>query len=344
MCNYAFLTYRVLSFIEKKILLVYIVLMFFRKNLVFLPFFLIFVFFLEACSNTENQISFFAMDTFMSIKSYGKDSKKINQQVQKRIEYLDSIFSTTNEKSEVYKLNHSQGEFTKVSDELKNLIEFSLKMSDETEGVLNITLYPIILEWGFTTENYKVPSNQKISDLLAFTDYKKIEIKDDSVKLPQSMMIDLGSIGKGFAGDEAIKIFRQNGIKSAILDLGGNVQTLGVKTDGSKWNVGIKNPFDKSVMMTVKVENEAVITSGGYERFFVAEDGTTYIHIFDSKTGFPVDNEIASITIISQKGVYADALSTSLFAMGKEKALSFWENHKDFRMILILKDGTIIER
>lgn len=318
--------------------------MFFRKNLIFLLFFVIFAFFLESCSNTENSISFFAMDTFMSIKSYGKDSKKINQQIQKRIEYLDSIFSTTNEKSEVYKLNHSQDEFTKVSDETKKLIEFSLKMSDETEGILNIALYPVILEWGFTTGNYKVPSNQKISDLLAFTDYKKIEIKDDSIKLPQSMMIDFGSVGKGFAGDEAIKIFRQNGIKSAILDLGGNVQTLGTKTDGSKWNVGIKNPFDQSVMMTVKVENEAVITSGGYERFFVAEDGTPYIHIFDSKTGFPVNNEIASVTIISQKGVYADALSTSLFAMGKEKALAFWENHKDFKMILILKDGTIIEK
>lgn len=318
--------------------------MIFRKKLIYLPIFVIFIFFLESCSNSENSTSFYAMDTFMSIKSYGKNSKKINQQVQKRIEYLDSIFSTTNEKSEIYKLNHSHGEFTKISDETKNLIEFSLKMSDETDGVLNIAIYPIILEWGFTSGNYKVPSNQEISDLLAFTDYKKIEIKDDYIKLPQSMMIDLGSVGKGFAGDEAIKIFRKNGIKSAILDLGGNVQTLGAKTDGSKWNVGIKNPFDQSVIMSVKVEDEAVITSGGYERFFVTEDGTTYIHIFDSKTGFPVNNEIASVTIISQKGVYGDALSTSLFAMGKEKALAFWETHKDFKMILILKDGTIIER
>lgn len=307
-------------------------------------FFLCVLFFLVSCSNQKSEISFYSMNTFMSIQSYGKNSDKINLEAKKRIEYLDSIFSTTNISSEIYKLNHNQNEFIEISDETKNLIDFSIKMSDKTEGALNIALYPIILEWGFTTQNYKIPSSQKISELLSFTDYKKIEIKENFVKIPQNMMIDLGSVGKGFAGDEVIKIFKANGIKSAILDLGGNIQTLGKKIDGSDWNIGIKNPFDKTSNLSVKVCDKAVITSGGYERHFFSEDGTEYIHIFNPKTGFPVDNDILSVTIISNSGTYADSLSTSLFVMGKEKALEFWQNTQDFSMILICKDGyTIIK-
>lgn len=305
-------------------------------------FFLFCLFFFISCSTQKSEISFYAMNTFMTIQSYGKNSDKINLEAKKRIEYLDSILSTTNISSEIYKLNHNQNEFIEVSDETKNLIEFSTKISDKTDGALNIALYPIILEWGFTTQNYKIPSLQKISELLVFTDYKKIEINENFVKLPENMMIDLGSVGKGFAGDEAIKILRKNGIKSAILDLGGNIQTLGKKIDGSDWNIGIKNPLDEKSTLSVKVCDKAVITSGGYERHFFSDDGTEYIHIFNPKTGFPVDNDILSVTIISNSGTYADALSTSLFVMGKENALNFWQNTQDFKLILICKDGSTI--
>ena len=156
------------------------------------------------------------------------------------------------------------------------------------------------------------------------------------------MMIDFGAVAKGFASDEAEKILKAYGIGSAILDLGGNIVALGTKPDGTEWNVGIKNPWNgENPVAGIKIKNHCVVTSGGYERFFVGEDGKKYIHIFDGKTGFPVENELESVSVISESGIYADSLSTALFVMGTEKAIDFWKSNRDFDMILITKDKRI---
>ena len=161
------------------------------------------------------------------------------------------------------------------------------------------------------------------------------------------MQLDFGAVGKGYAGDRAAEILKKNGIKSAILDFGGNIQTIGNKPDGSAWTVGIKNPWaaaegGNAVACGVKIRDKAVITSGGYERFFIGEDGKKYIHIFDGKTGRPVENDLESVTIICEKGLYGDALSTSLFVMGKEKAVQFWKENRDFDFILITKKRELL--
>jgi len=329
------------------------------------PLLVVLVLLITSCSTAEDTISFEAMNTFMTVRSFGLKSAKANAAAKKRILELEDTISTTKDCSEVWKINHANGSAIPISDDTKILADFSLKMATATNGALNPCLYPVIREWGFTTGEYKVPSKNVISELLKKTDYvngiritlneseEPVLLTQDfsthtistfSLRLEPGMMIDFGAVGKGYAGDEAIKVLKESGIKSALLDLGGNIQALGSKTDGSDWTIGIKNPFDvkSGPVASVKIKDKAVITSGGYERYFVDEATKhTYIHIFDGKTGAPVENNVASVTIIADSGLYGDALSTSLVVLGVEKAINFWQVNKDFDFILMTKEGEL---
>lgn len=308
------------------------------------------VFVTSGCgTNIQDTHSFSAMDTFMTVRSVGKNSYKANRLIEQRIYKIEKLISVTDSESEVYKLNNAKEFPVELSEETFFLTQYAQNFYSKTQGALNVCLFPVIKEWGFTTGQYKIPSHATIKSLLSKTDFSKVILQEDEtsrkISMPQDMMINFGAIGKGYAGDAAIEILKQNGITSAVLDFGGNVQLLGGKiTESGKvknWKVGIKNPFGEGSLLSVDLQDKAVITSGGYERFFTGNDGKKYIHIFDSNTGYPVENEIASVTIICEKGIYADALSTSLFAMGLEKAREFWKNNKDFDFIIITKDKEI---
>ena len=295
---------------------------------------------------TTSESYFESMNTFMKVQCYGENSAKANQQAQECITKLEQYLSVTKPESDLFALNTISEEnellsgypiSCKIHQETAQILSFALDMAAKTDGAFNPCLYPITKAWGFTTKKYQVPDWNLIHELLRNTDYRKVRVTDDSVTLISGMMIDLGAVGKGFAGDKAIEIMKRNGIKSAILDLGGNVQTIGSKPDGNPWTVGIRDPFQQGIAASVKVMDKAVITSGGYERFFTTPDGRKYIHIIDSSTGFPVDNEVASVTAIGTSGLYRDALSTSLFVMGVQKAISFWRAVSDFDFVMITK-------
>lgn len=315
------------------------------KNVVLFFSFLM-IFLNVSCSlNSKNKktvTNFTAMDTYISIQSFGKNSAKANELAQKKVLELENLLSVTNPQSEVFFLNNNQKNWHTVNAQTFEVIDFSVQMAQLTDGAFNPCLYPILKEWGFTTNDFKIPSQKLIAQILPDTDYTNLILDSvhNAVFFPDRMMIDLGGIGKGFAGDKVLEILKQNGIESAILDFGGNIQTLGRKPDGSEWSIGVKNPLTKEITAGIKVENKAVITSGGYERYFTGSDGKKYIHILDSKSGRPADNEIASVTIISSDGKYADALSTALFVMGIEKAETFRQNNPDFEMLIFTKDGT----
>ena len=315
---------------------------FFKKNEVRFIL-LIFPFVLCGCRNLQkSSLSFQAMNTFVSVQTFGENSKNVNQKIKARLSELESLFSTTDSSSEIYKLNHSS-EKIQVSSETYSLLSYSVKMAEIFNGHFNPVLFPVIREWGFTTGNYHVPSQEKINFLLKKTDFLQIQFFDDNfVQLQDSMSVDFGSVAKGFASDEIVKILSENNILSALIDFGGNIIAFGEKPDSSFWRIGIKNPFGGEVSLAVKVKNQMVITSGGYERFFTDENQKKYIHIFDGKTGFPVENEIESVTIICENGLYADTLSTALFIIGSENAVSFWRERKDFQMIILQKDGSIL--
>ncbi len=284
----------------------------------------------------------------MTIQTYGKNAEKAAEEAKNEILKLENLLSTTKEGSDLYKINQTtENPKLLISPYTSQILSFALQMADRTQGALNPALYPITSAWGFTNKNYRLPSDEEIANLLPLTDYHQITIQDNYISLKKGTMLDLGAVGKGYAGDKAIEILQKNGIKSAILDLGGNIQTLGNKTDGSKWSVGIKNPWGKNAVAGLQVINEAVITSGGYERYFTTDDGKNYIHIFDPNTGRPVQNDLASLTIITEKGLYGDALSTALFVMGKDKAIDYWKNHhkekdQDFEMVIITDDEKLI--
>lgn len=318
-------------------------------------------------SNKENTLSFYAMNTFMTIRSFGKNSKEANLKVQQRIFQIENELSVTKENSDVWKINHSDGLPTIVSEETASLLHFALDLAKKTDGAFNPCLYPITSAWGFTNENYRVPSEDEIQNLLNYVDFNKIEFSknqntgENQISLQKNMMIDFGAIGKGFACDESIKILKENGIESAVLDLGGNVQVLGSKKDSKlgevDWRIGIKNPDQSSsvsALAGLNLKDKAVVTSGGYERFFVDDDGKKYIHIFNSKTGKPVENEILSVTIIADSSLWADSLSTTLFVLGKNKAIDFWKNFSwqddsknsypqllDFDFVILTDDNSI---
>ena len=187
------------------------------------------------------------------------------------------------------------------------------------------------------------PLNQELQKALAKVDASQIVIDGDQVTLGTGQQMDLGGIAKGYTSARIMEIYREYGITSGMVSLGGNVQTLGTRPDGKDWNIGIQNPDGQqgSLLAALPVENKAVITSGGYERYF-EEDGNTYIHILNPKTGYPADSGLVSVSIISENGMLADALSTSLYLMGEEKAAEYWRTHADaFDMILEDKDGTL---
>ncbi len=313
----------------------------FKKCLMIFCMAALFSFAFTSCSKSDS-LSFKAMDTFMTVKSFGKNPSKANELLKEKIIQIENFISVTNEESDVYKLNHAEKFPLSVDYNTILPLAISLNFAEKTDGALNPCLYPITKEWGFTTGNYRVPDEKTIQELLPVTDYKKIKIKDNLVWMDEGMMIDLGATGKGFAGDQGIAVLKANGIKSAILDFGGNVQCLGSKADGSDWTVGIKNPWQDGIVASVKISNMAVITSGGYERYFIGDDGKKYIHIFDPKSGKPVENNILSTTIISPHGIYADALSTATFVMGKEKSIELYKSEGDFEMIMIFDDHSIL--
>lgn len=280
----------------------------------------------------------YAMDTVMNIAYYAADDKLMKNLIDK-IEELEADFSVSLPTSDIYKLN-MQSE-VRVSEDTKELVNKAIGLCKETKGALDITLYPVIAEWGFIDDKYEVPTKDTLSNLLKYVGYKTIDVKQNTIAIPKGVQIDLGSVAKGYLGDELSSMLEAENIDSAILNLGGNIQTIGKKPDGTLWAVGIQNPTAEDYVAVVEVDNKAVITSGIYERYFKGEDGNYYCHIIDPATGMPVNNELASVTIIGESGVRCDALSTALFVMGLQEAENFWRQNKDFEAVFITKSNEI---
>ncbi|MCI8331251.1 MAG: FAD:protein FMN transferase [Clostridiales bacterium] len=277
------------------------------------------------------------MDTVMELTVYGSDD--VLSKAEDLISSLEKNLSVTDESSEIYAVNQNGG--GRVGDDTRDLIAQSLTLCERTGGALDISVYPVVRAWGFTTGEYRVPSGDEITELLTFVDYNAVTISaDNTVSLKRGMKIDLGSVAKGYTGDRLAELLTENGVASATLNLGGNVHALGAKPDGSPWKIAITNPLGAGTAGAIQVTDKAVVTSGGYERFF-EENGTTYRHIIDPATGYPVDNDLASVSVIGDTGLVCDALSTSLFVMGLDHAIDFWKGSSDFDAVFITTAGQI---
>lgn len=299
---------------------------------------------LSGCDSSINRNrDIFAMDTYMNLKAYGENAENALDCAVEEINRLEALLSVTDKNSEIYKLNNSESGTVSVSDDVREIMEFSVNMGRDTDGALDITVYPLLKEWGFTTGEYKIPDNKRISELLQMVSYSNIYIKGNNVTVPNSVQIDLGAVAKGYTSDRISEIFKENGIESAIINLGGNVHVLGKKPDGSMWNVAVTNPFDTEKSLGVlKVSDKAVVTSGNYERYFTGEDGRNYCHIINTATGYPAENGLVSVTVTGDKGVVCDALSTAFFVMGREKTEEYLKNQCDVSVILVEDSGNIV--
>ena len=298
--------------------------------------------FLTGCSAESSpepvQGTFFAMDTVMDFTIYGESG--LIDQSESLITSLESLVSVTDADSGLYAINQTGSGM--LTEEASSLMEQALEICRRTDGALDLSIYPIVRAWGFTTGSYQVPDEAEIQALLPLVDYRKIQYDaaTGTVTLPEGMEIDLGSVAKGYAGQLAAQMLREHGVQSALLNLGGNVQTVGTKPDGSPWQIGIKDPQGEDAMMVLSVEDQAVVTSGGYERYF-EQDGQTYWHIMDPSTGHPADSGLISVTIVGDEGVVCDGLSTALFVMGLEKAADLWAQSGDFEAVFVTASGEV---
>ena len=299
-------------------------------------------FLLTGCSGAPAQepetATFFAMDTAMDFTVYG-DAALLDE-AETLIGSLEEQVSVTDEHSDIYAIDHTGS--GSLSGNAAELMEQALELCRRTGGALDISVYPIVRAWGFTTGSYQVPDEETIQSLLPLVDYTQIQYDAATgvVTLPEGMEIDLGSVAKGYAGQLAAQMLREHGVQSALLNLGGNVQTVGTKPDGSPWQIGIKDPQGEDAMMVLSVEDQAVVTSGGYERYF-EQDGQTYWHIMDPSTGHPADSGLLSVTIVGKQGIICDGLSSSLFVMGLEKAADLWAQSGDFEAVFVTASGEV---
>ena len=297
---------------------------------------------LTACGDNDAQTaSFEAMDTLMSLTVYGGGSG-IRESLSDRIYELDALFDAVDESSEIYRLNKEKS--ARVSEDTAALIRASLELSRSMDGRFDITVYPAVLEWGFTTGEYNIPDEETLKRLAESIDCSRVEQSGDTVAIPDGAMLDLGAVAKGYAADACLDILRGRGAKAAVLNLGGTIALFGEKPDGSPFRVGVADPDNPAGYFGYISCGEGVIsTSGGYERYF-ERDGKRYIHILDPETAAPVDNGILSVTVISDSGAAADALSTALFVMGLDKAVEYYrqgfrELGRDF--IILTGDGEL---
>lgn len=297
-----------------------------------------------ADSQTPYTKDIFAMDTYMTLTAYGSHGEEAVNAAVEEIQRLEQLMSTAIETSEVAKLNASQG--GTISADTEFLIEKSLELYESTSGAFDIAIYPLMEEWGFPSGEYQVPNVATIRELLKLSNMDRIDLNTETHQVTfglEGMAIDLGGIAKGYTSQRVMEIFAEQGVTSAVVSLGGNVQVLGTKVDGTLWNVAIENPEDTSTYLGVlQIADQAVITSGGYERYF-EENGVRYHHILDPATGYPADSGLISVTIVTDDGTLGDGLSTSLFVLGKEKAIAYWQkNWESFDFILETEDHQLI--
>lgn len=281
----------------------------------------------------------FAMDTVMVFTAKGPRAPAALEEAIAEVQRLDALLSAQNPDSEISRLN-AQGR-APVSEDTAKLLETASEISAGTGGLFDCTIYPLMELWGFPTKMYRVPSEEEMAALLPLVDSATIRVNNGEAELGEGQRIDLGGIAKGYASARVMEIFRAHGISSAMVSLGGNVQTMGERPEGGGWRIGVQDPQGGSEYpAVVEAKDVAVVTSGGYQRYF-ERDGKRYIHILDPRTGRPVESDLLSVTVVSPDGTLADALSTAACVMGLEGAASYWRTHNGFELIMIAEDGSV---
>ncbi len=302
--------------------------------------------------------SFICMDTVCSVNLYDDGTEKIYKEIADRLLKIEKTFSATDSESFTYKLNGMGSVKTDAPEfaDFYSLYFPSWIVSSLSDGAFDISVNPLIQLWDIKSENPKVPAQGDIEKALTKVNWKNLPEcrEEDGESVPESfsfgqegMSINFGAVAKGYAADCICAILRRNNVRKAIIDLGGNIYCFGEKENGKPWTVGIKNPENPggSPLLKLATEPTSVVTSGTYERFF-EEDGKKYHHIMNPKTGFPVDNGLASVTIICPSSLAADTYSTTFFVLGQEEALRRLSDFEkvfaaNLEAVFVYNDGSV---
>lgn len=274
------------------------------------------------------------------------DSEKILKECGDILLNIDNTMSKTRNNSDVSKINENAGEeYVKISNDTFEVIKKAISFSDISNGVFDISIGPVVDLWGIGTDNARVPNKDEITEKLSLVNYKDISIneKTKSIKLnKKGMEIDLGGIAKGYAADKIVEYLKSQNVDSAIINLGGNVFILGEKAKDTPFKVGIQDPTSEggTSIGNIAVSNKSVVTSGIYERY-LEKDGTIYHHMIDPSTGYPFENNLSSVTIISSSSIVGDGLSTTTFGLGLEKGMELIESLNNTDAIFITKDKKV---
>lgn len=282
-------------------------------------------------------------DTVISVQILDPVDEKVLKGCEKLCKEYDAKFSKSNEESEISRINNAKGKFVEVSDDTITLLKKGLYYCELSHGIFDITIGSVSDLWDFHAEDPKVPSRKKIRSAKGHVNYRGILIQDNRVKLTDpKARLDIGAIAKGYIADQLKEYLKKNNVKHAIINLGGNVLTIGTKTDGSKYNIGIQRPFDESgqPITSIKVADKSVVTTGTYQRYF-EKNGKIYHHILDTATGYPCENDLSSVTIITDSSLTADALSTVSFLLGYEEGIKLINLLDNVDAVFITNDGEI---
>jgi len=363
--------------------------------------------FLSGCSSTntgdrkeELVLNGFAFDTTYTITLYrGGSQELLDSCVSKCAEY-ETVFSRTQEGSELYQINevgqlyqkavdvnaalqkkwkgkrrkihYDKGEVASlteaidsrkskknkvpyqvgedgtisfaVSDMMQEILEDGLFYSEKSGGDFDITIAPLSSLWDFKTEKPRIPGKEAIQEALAHVGFQMVSLEKGTLTFQMpGMGIDLGGIAKGFIADGLKKYLMDNGVEGALINLGGNVLCIGAKEDGKPFHIGVQQPFAErnETVAAVSVEDMSVVSSGIYERYFETGNGIIYHHILNPKTGYPYDNDLLGVTILSEQSADGDGLSTACFALGKEEGMAFADSMDGVFAMFITKDGKV---
>lgn len=313
---------------------------------------IIVLYLLSGCTTRSKEItkSGFYFDTFISVsieykKYQGVNSQELLDECFSICEELEDTFSRTSTRSELYQINHRAEDTVLVSDEMTYLISQGQKYYDFSGGAFDITVAPVLELWDFKGKDRVVPDEGQIQEAVAKVDGSSIHLEGNQLTFEHpETQIDLGALVKGYGADRLKEYLVSQGVDSGLINLGGNVLTIGKNVEGELWKVGIQKPFSQrdDTITTVSVEGESVVSSGIYERYF-EQDGVRYHHILDPKTGFPVQNGLWQVTIISENSLEGDALSTTCMLLGEVRARELLSDLDGVEGKFVLDGGELVE-
>lgn len=304
--------------------------------------------FTQGCSyrNRPVETEDFSMGTLVTQRVFGKNARAAAEEVTNRLKDIEKKMTINTQDSELSLFNRKAGKGAiSLSQDIIYVLGKSREISLLSNGAFDITLGPITGAWGIATTNQRIPKDEELKNLLEKVDYRDLVIYESNQigeLKKEGQSVDLGGIAKGYAGDEAVKIYKKHGIKSAYINLGGNVVVFGSKPDGAPWRIGIQNPRDANnkYIGIVEVSDKAVVTSGDYQRYF-EEDGVRYHHIMDPVTGYPAKSGLISATIIANLSIDGDALATAVFVLGLEKGMELIESLTDTEGVFITENKEV---